>query len=244
MKLLIFGILMLALIAVPALACTPPCGPGEEWGIIIPAHLGDCHECHPYSPPYDCHLFEPGFEYCGYFHWHLHHQHTIPAVYGCIAVSCPAIPCEEGFDCIEGICTPVPVPESFAPYDESIRVNSCSDLVNAPVVVEADRHDIPYVALSGKYASTFDTLEIFTCHGEYLSDGFYNPVVDGMRIYGGMPTVNVFNPMQAIRIRGAKDSLTETTLPMTLTLRDDTGAVLYTGTTTEQVMDVSIVLSR
>jgi hypothetical protein len=168
----------------------------------------------------------------------------IPAVYGCIAVSCPAIPCDEGFNCIDGTCTPIPEPESFVPYDESIRVNSCSDLVNAPVVVEADRHDIPYVTLSGKYDSGFDVLEMYTCHGEYLSDGFYNPVVDGMRIYGGMPVVSVFNPQRAIRIRGAKNSPAENSLPMMLTLRDDRGEVLYTGTTTEQVMDVSIVLSR
>jgi len=232
---LIFGILLLALIAAPAIAYPPQCGPGEEWGIIIPAHLGDCHPCHGFE------CFSHPCEPTG---WHPRHRDTIPAVYGCIAVSCPAIPCDEGFNCIDGTCTPIPEPESFVPYDESIRVNSCSDLVNAPVVVEADRHDIPYVTLSGKYASTFDTLEIFTCHGEYLSDGFYNPVVDGMRIYGGMPVVSVFNPMQAIRVRGAKNSPAENSLPMMLTLRDDRGEVLYTGTTTEQVMDVSIVLSR
>ena len=148
----------------------------------------------------------------------------------------------------ERVCPTVPVVveethESFTPF--SVWGNdACADPMNGVVTVNVNRHDIPFVVLYGVYDSEFDTLEISTYHGEWLSDGFYNPVVACNRVYGGMPTLTVSNPQRAILLRAAKRSPTEDTLPMTVALKDNNGVILYEETTTTRTIDTTLILPK
>jgi hypothetical protein len=121
---------------------------------------------------------------------------------------------------------------------------ACGNPLSGVTLFNSDRSEIPFVTLSGYYDSEFDTLEVSTYHGEYLSDGFYNPVVACDRAYGGMPFVSVSNPMRAILVRAAKDSLTEDTLTMRIVLRDNTGVTIYENETTGRVIEDTVILSK
>ena len=103
-------LLVVALVAVPAMACeTPPtCPPGEVWGQTdqhcyqVPAVYGPWGAWHSWSntPCQSSDICE-----VGYYFSHRHRVIITPAheqcdpIFGCIAVSCPAIPCPEGQHC-------------------------------------------------------------------------------------------------------------------------------------------------
>jgi len=150
----------------------------------------------------------------------------------------------------EHVCPPAPpvvvVPppkDTMVPYDEWGYLG-VPDLMSGSTVVSVPRHDIPYVHLQGFYASEFDTLEMCTNHGEWLSDGFYNSVVVCDRAYGGMPGITLYNPQRTVLLRAAKDSLSDFTLPMRVVLTDDAGITLYEKTTPDRTIETTIILSR
>jgi hypothetical protein len=61
----------------------------------------DCHT------EYTCHHGQD-YQSCG--ENQEQHRHWVDPIYGCVAVSCPAIPCDEGYSCIEGQCVQNPDP--------------------------------------------------------------------------------------------------------------------------------------
>jgi len=137
--------------------------------------------------------------------------------------------------------TPVTI-DTFKPF--SVWGNdACPGPMNGPVVAVLGRHDIPFVVLAGHYASRFDALEMSTFGGEWLSDGFWGAIRCD-RGYGGMPVVTMANPQRAVFIRAAKASRTETSLPMTITLSDNEGGVLYSATTVEGTIEATVVLAH
>jgi len=139
--------------------------------------------------------------------------------------------------------TPTPATDSFKPF--TVWGNdACPDPMSGPVVAVSSRHDIPFVVLIGRYDSRFDELTMSTYHGEWLTDGFYNPVIACDRGYGGMPIVSRANPQRAVYFRAAKSSRTDDALPMTVTLTDNEGAVLYSVTTTARTVEGTVVLVR
>lgn len=78
---------------------------------------------------YDCH--GEGYVPCGFEWQHKEKQIITPAheqcdpVYGCIAVSCPAVPCPDGQDCVDGQCLQRECPR--IPCDEGFHCveNQC-----------------------------------------------------------------------------------------------------------------------
>jgi hypothetical protein len=173
------AILMLALIAVPAVACAPQCGPGEELQIVVPGHYewGPCQTC-PFI--YFCH-HGPDYRHCGPPHeqnWHEQHRYYVDPVYGCVAVTCPAIPCEEGFECVDGVCTeipPAPVEQSTGFY--AFTAGPCT----APArVINLSEKDGRTYLVRASYMGFVDNLTISTYYEAGDSDRPYyqlNPFI-------------------------------------------------------------------
>jgi hypothetical protein len=121
---------------------------------------------------YDCHG-GPDYRACDGAH-HEQHRHYVDPVYGCIATSCPAIPCEEGFHCADETCQPdicgedfqcdpgfqcgddnqcVPIPEevrssSFSPFTEPICQNI---LTEQRPMDDIDPETLPMLDLKNTY---------------------------------------------------------------------------------------------
>jgi hypothetical protein len=106
-------------------------------------HRNDCKyrrgECLEYDSVkiYDCH--SEGYVSCGFEWQHKEKQLITPAheqcdpVFGCVAVSCPAIPCPEGQDCVDGQCLPRECPR--IPCDEGTH---CVETQCTPDICGAD----------------------------------------------------------------------------------------------------------
>lgn len=86
-------------------ACVSNCQPAHNKNYCEQLCKGtvetDCHT------EYTCHN---GQEYQSCGENHEQHRHWVDSIYGCVAVSCPAIPCDEGYSCIEGQCVKNPDP--------------------------------------------------------------------------------------------------------------------------------------
>lgn len=222
-------------------------------------------------------------------HYHYQHRTYYPAVYGCVATTCPAVPCPSGQDCVDGQCLPRVCPRipcdtgfhceenqcdpdicgedyqceqgyvcnpeltncirkpSMTPYTES----ACQELINAqypmdgidPSTLTEIGLDDTYISASFKYASQFDCVALaYYTRGEpsfsknCKAVEFFNRKQDEVHSYGGMPILTALDPAQAICVLAVKNSPSDTTLPVTITLTDSFGNVGDVITSPEPVI--------
>lgn len=243
MILIMFGIAMVPVAGHVDHACPE----GEEyvpahWGPWGPEQNGDCPflaelfgTCHDYCVPGS----GPG---CGSGYKEVRQYRTwIPA--GCVAVSCPAIPCDPGYACTGGACVliqPAPAPQvsAFFPYTAD---------PNAPGTCEGaiPEADIETHILEGRpllismescgpngcaFVDTFRVYSLYetgdpSCNSEATVRQYFTRCAMDSRSGTGSQVIQVNGGVQRIRVIGAKD---ETTYPAATQLRV-TITEAYTG---------------
>lgn len=173
------AVLLIVLLVLPAGACPSTCPPGTEYRCVDQCygnygsyHLGRCG----------------GRECCqevrgilGVWWYRTQQQRE---VCDCVAVTCPAIPCDDGFHCVETQCTPdicgqdfqcdegfqcgdqnqcveIPRISSFSPYTEP----ACQAiLTNKRPMDDIDPSTLPLLDLKNTYiSSAFHYVSQFDC---------------------------------------------------------------------------------
>ena len=254
---------------------------------------GNCHDV----TVYDCH--SEGYISCD----GAHHEKRIitPAheqcdpIFGCIAVSCPAVPCGEGQHCNDGQCVTDTCPDDFqcgegqvcidggcqgCPEGQHVFENecvpdqcgvdfqcdegyqcddqnqcipipprmsggavpftepACIDILNTQRPMDdIDPKTLPlldlkdtFISASFHYISEPDCVAIaYYSRGEASYNAhctaveYYNREQQKVLGYGGIRTLTAYNPAEAFCVLHVKNSPTETTLPVTITITDSKG---------------------
>jgi hypothetical protein len=149
-------------------------------------------------------------------------------------------PCDEGFQCgDENQCIPIPEEvrsSSFSPFTEPICQNI---LNNQRMMDDIDPDTLPmlplkntYIHADFQYDSQFDCVYLaYYTRGEpsFSRDcaavQYYNRGQEAIKSYGGMPSLTASDPAGALCVGMVKNSQSENTLPVTITMTDSHGSV-------------------
>jgi hypothetical protein len=136
--------------------------------------------------------------------------------------------CGDGFTCRGGQCDRI---DTFSPYTEPACVDLLNNLrpmddLDPSTLPMLDLHDT-FVSASYHYVSRFDCVGIkYYTRGEpsFSADctgvEWYNREQTQVHSYGGMPILTAPNPAGAICFLAVKNSPTEKSLPVTITITD------------------------
>ena len=134
---------------------------------------------------------------------HYHYQHRVyyPAVYGCVATTCPAIPCPDGQDCVDGqclqrVCPRIPCDTGFHCEENQCDPDICGEDFKCDVGFQCEENTCVAIPPEQVQSSAFfpftntctdpqQTVVLNAKDGrEYLARASYMGFIDNLTISG------------------------------------------------------------